>query len=232
MQSIKTKEIYYRDTLKADVYLPIMKISNQKFPCIIFVSSFPGINFRHVEVYRDWAKLVAANGFVGVVYETNLPSIDFDELTKYIKTNATSLGVDQSRIGIWSCSANSLLAVSKLNMTNQFKCHSIYYGLTATLSSKYLKEVEDLSKQNGFAYEVKAEYNSRIPTLIVRAGKDHYKIILSAMDEFISTLLTKNIPFKLINYDQGRHGFDVLDNNDISKDIILTTIEFFKKELN
>lgn len=232
MISIKAKQFIYKDTLKADIYLPVMEITTKTYPCVIFVSGFAGINFRSVQVYSDWAKLFATNGIIGIVYETNSPGIDFDKLTEYIISNSKTLNIDQNKIGIWSCSGNSLLAINKVNTANQFKCHSIYYGLTTTLNSNYLKEVEDLSKKNGFAYEVKDEYISRIPTLIVRAGKDYSKLILNSIDEFTNELLSKNIPFELINYPEGRHAFDMLDNNEASKKIILKTIEFFKEKLS
>jgi dienelactone hydrolase len=232
MNSIKPTKIVFRDTLKADIYIPIMKVTTQEFPCVIFVSGFAGINFRFVQVYNDWAKLMAANGIIGVVYETNSPSVDFDKLVEYLKVNSKILHLNNDKIGIWSCSGNSLLAVNKVNESTQFKCHSIYYGLTTTVNSQYLKEVEELSKKNGFAFLAKDEYVSKVPTLIIRAGKDNWKIILNSIDEFVKILLTNNIPFELLNYPEGQHAFDILDDNETSKQIIIKTVEFFKTELN
>lgn len=232
MNSIKPTKIVYRDTLEADVYFPIMKVATKKFPCVIFVSSFAGINFRSIQVYIDWAKLMAANGIIGVVYETNSPSLDFDKLTEYLISNDETLHVDKNKMGIWSCSGNSLLALNKVNASSQFKCHSIYYGLTTTFNSQYLDEVKEMSKKNGFTFFVDSEYTSKTPTFIVRAGKDNWTIILSSIDEFVNLLLTRNIPFELINYPEGQHAFDILDDNETSKQIVIKTIEFFKKEFN
>ena len=231
MDSIKSQQINYKDSLKADLYFPMMKVANESFPCVIFVSGFARINFRKVQGYIDWAKLMAAHGIIGIVYETSSPGSDFDYLTNYIVSNAKNLHLDPDRIGIWSCSGNSLLAVNKVNSTDQFKCHSIYYGLTTTLNSKYLNEVKDMSGKNGFAYEIKSEYVSKVPTLIVRSGLDHWELVIKTTDEFINELLSKNLPFELINYDQGSHSFDISDNNDTSREIILKTVAFFKKRL-
>jgi hypothetical protein len=231
MNSIRPTKVKYRDTLKADIYMPIIKVVTKKSPCVIFVSGFAGINFTQVQLYSDWAKLMAANGIIGIVYETNSPSDDFDRLNEYLTANAKSLHLDKDRIGIWSCSGNSLLAVNKVNESKHYKCHSIYYGLTVTAESKYLKDVEELSRQNGFAYTVNREYTSTTPTLIVRAGKDNWTIILNSIDDFVNVLLRRNIPFEFINYAEGSHSFDMLDDNKTSKQIIVETMEFFKKEL-
>jgi dienelactone hydrolase len=232
MTKVNTSEVIYSDTLKANIYAPVMKSVTQTFPCIIFVSGFAALNFRQVRIYKDWAKLMAANGMVGIVYETSSPAQDFDKLIEYLTANSKKLHIDKNQLGIWSASGNSLLAVNKVNTTDLFKCHAIYYGLTTTTRSRHLKEVEDMSKQNGFAFEVNGEYVAKVPTLIVRAGNDNWKTILDSIDEFTNELLSKNIPFELINYPEGRHAFDMLDNNDTSRRIILQTVQFFKRELD
>ena len=232
MNSIKPIKIEYNDTLTADLYIPSTKAAAQTFPCVIFISGYARINFRHVQVYNDWARLMAANGLIGIVYETNAPNIDFDKLIEYLIANANSLQLDKAKIGIWSCSANSLLAINKMTESSKFKCYSIYYGLTLTGNSEYVNEAEELSKKNGFFFSVKNDYNSPMPILIVRAGKDSYTIILKSIDEFVKSLLAKNIHFELINYPDGQHAFDILDDNATSKEIITRTVEFFKKELN
>ena len=232
MNSIRPTKIVYRDTLEADVYYPKMEVRTKEFPCVLFVSSFVDINFRQVQVYIDWAKLMAANGIIGIVYETNSPSLDFDKLTEYLMANAKTLRVDENKIAIWSASGNSLLALNKVNASSQFKCHSIYYGLTTTIDSQYLNEVEEMSKKNGFAFFVKDKYTSKVPTLIIRAGKDNWTTILNSIDELVRLLLAQNIPFELVNYPDGQHAFDMLDNSETSKRIIIRTVEFFKREFN
>lgn len=231
MHTIKPVTITYRDTLQADVYRPVTQATPKNFPCVIFVSGFASINLRYMQAYIDWARLMAANGIIGVVYETNSPVLDFDNVIEYIDSHADELRIDTNNIGIWSCSGNSPLGVYKVNASDRFKCHSIYYGLTTTINSKYLDDAREMSKQGGFALVVDREYTSKTPTLIVRAGKDHWTLILQAIDEFVAELLKKNVPLELINYPEGQHAFDLLDDNDTSRDIILRTVEFFKSSL-
>jgi dienelactone hydrolase len=230
MNSINPTKIVYSDTLDADIYTPIMKVATKEYPCVIFVSGFASINFRLIQAYKDWAKLMAANGIIGIVYEANSPSADFDKLTEHLTTNAKKLHLDKNNIGVWSASGNSLLALNKVNASSQFKCHAIYYGLTTTINSQYLDEVKEMSSKNGFAFFVEGEYLSRVPTLIVRAGKDRWTTILNSIDEFVRLSLTRNNPFELVNYPEGQHAFDMLDNNETSKRIIVETVGFFKRE--
>jgi hypothetical protein len=230
MESIKPMTVIYRDTLKADIYEPVG--ASERRPCVIFISGFASINFREMQAYVDWARLVAVHGMIGVVYETNSPAFDFDKLNEYLIANASTLHIDTNNIGIWSCSGNSPLGVYKVNASDRFKCHSIYYGLATTFGSRYLDEVKEMSKRMGFAVFVEREYTARTPTLIIRAGKDHLETIQKCLDEFINELLKKNIPLELVNYPEGQHAFDLLDDNDTSREIIVRTINFFEREFS
>ncbi|HET9277821.1 MAG TPA: hypothetical protein VFN95_06530, partial [Flavitalea sp.] len=164
--------------------------------------------------------------------ETNSPDDDFDRLIEFLMQNAESLRIDKSKVGIWACSANTVLAMNKVSKLNDFKCISIFYGLTITSGSEHYREAEELSKKNGFTFLPANEYTSTIPTLVVRAGKDSWIVILKAINEFVWSLMTNNKNFELINYPDGQHGFDIFDDTMTSKEIIVRTIEFFKKELN
>jgi len=49
---------------------------------------------------------------------------------------------------------------------------------------------------------------------------------------FCEKALNQNLPVTLINYSDGVHGFDIYNDNETSKQIIKTTIEFWKFYLN
>jgi len=65
------------------------------------------------------------------------------------------------------------------------------------------------------------------PILIARAGLDRAALNTS-IDHFVVEALSKNIPLDLKNHPEGRHGFDLLDNVDRSRQIIQQTIEFIR----
>ena len=66
------------------------------------------------------------------------------------------------------------------------------------------------------------------PIMLVRAGLDKPGI-LTGTAEFVQQALEANLPLHLINYPQGHHGFEVIDNNDFSREIIEQAFIFLKK---
>lgn len=63
----------------------------------------------------------------------------------------------------------------------------------------------------------------------MRAGLDAGKN--QAIDVFIAKALAKNVAIEVINYSEGHHGFDVVDNTDESRTIIQRTLTFLKEHL-
>lgn len=219
----------YRDTLTMDVFLP--QDTRKNFPCVIMVSAFSKFNFRKSTMYKDWAKFMATNGMAVVIYEAPSPGSDFDALYSFILDHSVQLRIDTARLALWSCSANSLLAINKASQKQSFKAQVIYYGLTATGDSKHKDEIKAFCDENGIYFYLDNDYKANIATQIVRAGNDSWPLIQKCIKEFSDLLLSKNIPFELINYPQGHHNFDVVDNAIRSQQIINQTIAFLRTSL-
>ena len=64
--------------------------------------------------------------------------------------------------------------------------------------------------------------------MLVRAGKDKLTYLNQTIEEFIITAMQKNLPVTLINYSNGRHGFDAFNDNDTTRMIIESTLDFWK----
>lgn len=233
MDSVSVDEFKYQDTLKAYMFKPKTWETNLDFPCVIFTSAFTTLNKPiQAKPLRQWARLLAANGIAAVIYEVDSPVNNFDNLFNHITTNSSDLKIDTSKIALWSFSGHTPLGISKVNETDKFVCHVIYYGIAVTASSEHLKSVEKMSARFGFTYNIDSIYTSTTPNFIVRAGKDSWKLVLMTTDEFINELLSKNISFELLNYSNGQHSFDVYDNNSESVIIMLKTIEYLKNHFN
>ncbi|HEY7346879.1 MAG TPA: hypothetical protein VH599_01075 [Ktedonobacterales bacterium] len=67
--------------------------------------------------------------------------------------------------------------------------------------------------------------------LVVRAGRDHPRMN-QAIDAFVVEALKQNAPIEVINYPEGRHGFDGLDATDRTRQIIQQTLTFLKTHLS
>jgi tetratricopeptide (TPR) repeat protein len=64
-----------------------------------------------------------------------------------------------------------------------------------------------------------------LPVLFVRAGLDQPSTNQS-LDRRTAAGIAANAPWTVLNYPGGRHGFDVLDDNDLSREIIEETFRF------
>jgi acetyl esterase/lipase len=235
-----TKNVVYKDAggekLVADIYYPPALKPGERIPVVVFVigyanSLFP-VQLKEWRIYTDWARLAAASGFAGVLYNTTAPAADILDLLSYLRQNAASLKIDENRIALWACSANVLTALTVLMGERRefIKGAVLYYGLTLTPDQKFRDTITALNKQVNFSMtgiDAIKNWHPDLPCFIVRAGKDMAEFN-QALDHFVGTALADNAPLTLVNYATGRHAFDMYDDNEQSREIIRTTIEFLK----
>ncbi|HKF58245.1 MAG TPA: alpha/beta hydrolase, partial [Blastocatellia bacterium] len=179
-----------------------------------------------------------ASRFVGVTFNHRFYSgerlddaqNDVDDLVVYIRENAGSLGIDKDRIAIWAFSGGGALLSRFLREAPSYiGCIVAYYpALDLRLlraPDSTIKE-ELLEKYSAVANMAGAD--SKIPPIFVaRAGLDNPSLNES-IERFIHEALSRNIMLDFCNHPGGRHGFDVLDDNDRSREIIRRTIDFIK----
>jgi len=238
-----TKNVIYKEAgsekLVADIYYPPALKPGERIPVVVFVigyanSVFP-VQIKEWRIYTDWARLAAASGFAGVLYNTTAPAADILDLLSYLRQNAASLKIDENRIALWACSANVLTALTVLAGERKefIKGAVLYYGLTLTPDQKLRDTVTTLNKQVNFSMagiDAIKNWHPDLPYFIVRAGKDLAEF-KQTLDYFVAAALANNVPLTLINYAAGRHAFDVYDDNDQSREIIRATMEFLKFNL-
>ncbi|MFW9854875.1 MAG: alpha/beta hydrolase [Candidatus Thorarchaeota archaeon] len=231
-------------SLVMDLYYPPDMREKAQLPVVIFVCGYSiarivemtGEKFKDIGQYVSWGKLIAQTGLIGIAYDTEHPEGDITKLLTFISKNASSLGIDPEKICLWSCSGNSLLAISLLMQGDikDFKSAVFYYGI---LFDKDLElEIARFAKEGGFIYPSILEKNEfsqhKIPLLIVRAGLEQSAVLNRSIDLYLARLIALNNLVHFINYPNGQHGFDVLDDNKQSRDIIRTTLTFIKDNFN
>jgi hypothetical protein len=75
------------------------------------------------------------------------------------------------------------------------------------------------------------ENRDKIPPLFVaRAGRDD-EWLLGTLDRFVAGALAANVAIDVMNHPDGQHGFDVLNPETRSCQIIARTIEFVRTSL-
>ncbi len=206
------KDIVYRTDgavrLAYDLYRPA-KISAVT-PVVIFVNGIGAPWMRGHVQYTGWATAVTARGLAGITMDSREATVDDDvrALIAHLEKDAAVLGLDPSRIALWSCSANVRRGLP-LAQTLDAKVRSavVYYG-TASLSS----------------------FRLDLPVLFVRAGQDGVGLNRD-LEALVAKALAANAPVEAINVASGVHGFDVRDDNEASRTAISSTLDFLQRTL-
>ncbi len=210
--------------------------------------------------YVSWGELIAASGLIAVTFNhrsteglTRLyeAASDVDDLISYVRDNSGMLGIDANMLGIWTCSAGSPVGFRAVlrNAPPYMRCVVSYYGITDLKvfyeASAESQEEQGASSQPGqplptFSDEVFQEFSATAyvskepgaisPMLIARAGQDH-PVLNASIDRLLTVAVANNVSIDFMNHPTGHHGFDVLDDNERSREIIRATLEFLKAHL-
>jgi len=237
--------VYYSKegvSLKFDLYKPPNIEKDKKLPLVILMNGYPddtiknwfGVTLKDLGILISWAELIASSGMIAVKYESQKSPNETDTLIKYLTKKADTYSIDLNRIAIFGCSANTLIELSLMqNSSYHFKCAIFYYGILLTPDQKFFNSIDSAAKELGFYWtnlRAVKKFPQEVPFLIVKAGKDA-RVIKETTDYFVSEITKSDIQFTFINYPDGQHDFDVLDDTPTSRDIIKQTISFLKFHL-
>lgn len=231
------------DRLTMDVYLPPGATDGGRTPAVVVVAGYPdpgftarlGCSFKEMGSSVSWGRLMAASGLAAVTYTNREPAADLDALLRYLRQNASSLGIDEDRIGLFAASGNVPLALSALieGGPEHPKCAVLYYGYTLDLEGS--TAVADAARMFRFASpgaKKSADDLPRdVPLFLVRAGKDEVPRLNEALDRFLAAVLARNLPVRLVNHPTAPHAFDLFDDGEASREIIRETLAFLRFHL-
>jgi hypothetical protein len=220
----------YRDALTLDLYYPPDHSPDSAHkPAVVIVLGYPdvgvplvfGCQFREMEMYIGWAKLLAACGMVGILYETSHPATDALAVLAHVRENAAALGIDANRIGVWAGSGNVPVALSVL-MQGNVRCGALCYGFMLDLDGA--TGVAQAAAQFHFANPVAGRSVEDLPQetalFLARAGQDQFAGLNPSLDAFAAVALRRN-----------PHAFDIMDDSNASRAVIRAIVEFMKSSL-
>lgn len=245
VQNVKYKTQPNGVSLSMDIYYPGDRKRDTTYPAVIFVLGYPdstmvrmiGSKLKDIGAYTSWGRLAASAGLIGINYETQQPNVDLDDLRVFIQSNGAALGIDSKRIGMWSCSANVPTAIAALSKwrSKDVRCAALLYGMMQTPDRIYQPQIDSLSTAVGY-YSRQLEPVTLIPTdipfFIVRAGRERFKHLNATIDHFVNQATRSNSPVTMINYANGRHAFDIYDDNEESRYIIQQILTWMKSNLS
>ena len=220
-------------TLKMDVYLPEGAAPKAGWPVVVLVHGGPVPSAwapKNWGVFRSYGELLAASGLAAVTFNHRLDQPadypraagDVAALLAHVRKESRALEVDAERLAVWAFSGGGPLLGSVLADRGPYlRCAVAYYAFlgtpAGTPAEPRLSAAEQLRRATG----------PLPPLLVARAGRDGAALNAS-VDEFVRVALEKNVSLDLLTHPAGQHGFDVMDDQDRSREVIRRTLTFLK----
>jgi len=224
-----------------DVYYP-PPADNRSLPAVLIVTGYPDAGMQRVfgRVAKDlgsntsWAELLAASGMAAVTYVNVEPVHDAIAVLEHLRRHAVALGIDSSRIGLWSCSGNvpNALAVLVAPTGQAIRCAALLYGYTLDLDgSTIVKEMSVFGFVTPANGHTVTDVPSDVPLLVVRAGRDEMPRLNENLDMFIAHAIRCNLPITVVNHRAGDHAFDAVNDTVETRSIIRQVVTFLAERL-
>jgi len=227
--------------LTLDLYAPSDRKPGALLPAVVIVAGYPdpgfqkylGCRFKEMGATESWGRLLAASGIAAIAYANREPVADGRALLEFVHENAASLGIDAERIGLWSCSGNSPLALALLMDGPRVQCAAFCYGYM--LDPEGADIVGPLSRAYGFvnpcAGRSAGDLPPDVPLFLARAGQDQTPRLNETMDAFVRGALGANLPITLANLPGAPHAFDLMQDDEASRDVIRQILAFLRHHL-
>jgi dienelactone hydrolase len=189
------------EPLLVDIYRPAE--AKRAAPVLVFHTM--GTQ-RANAAYTAWARLVASKGLVGVIADLRPAKAaeDFRTLLAHLEAHALEYGVDTAAITAFGASSNgyNLFRTAEERPDPRLKAIIVYYS----------------------GSEV-PRFRLDLPVLYVRAGLDRPPVN-AGLDSLVARALAQNAPITVVNFPAGHHGFELTDDDAITRDLIEQTIQF------
>lgn len=208
-------------TLSFSIYRPAIRTARPA-PVLLLYSLFwpEDVGPRRSDEWESWARVAAGNGIVAIMPElrgepgtgnattpARIRGNDFERLITYLRTHAAEFNINLDRLAVYSASGAvaSTFAVVEDPRQTAIKAAVMYYGSA---------EIET--------------FRQDVPVLLVRAGLDHAGMNQS-IDRMVARAMTQNAPITVLNHHGGHHGFEYVDDDAATRQIITQTLDFVKQ---
>ncbi len=211
-------------------------------PAVLFVTGFAdpgavrmmGSKFKEMGSFASWARLIAATGLVSITYENREPG-DVHHVLRYVRENASTLGIDSQRLGVWACSGHGPNALSVLmeSGADDFACVVLLYPYTLDLdgATRVAEAAQRFRFVTPAAGKTVQELPVNLPLFVARAGRDQMPGLNDALDAFVAAALARNLPLTVANHAAGPHAFDLFDDSRTTVETIQQVLAFLQFHL-
>jgi acetyl esterase/lipase len=247
------RDLVYKEVagvrLELDLYRPASAAHGERLPLVVLIHGGPipeGSRPKEWGTFDSIARLVAVSGLSAIAFNHRFhaPALlveaagDLRDLLRYAAENAAGLGVDPERVALWAFSGGGPFLSSALREGPAgVRALVAYYALLdlrerppGLLPGGPNDLTDETRAAYSPAYHVATSGRPVPPLLVARAGQDH-PWLNGAIDRFVAAALARNAPLDLLNHPAGHHGFDVLDDDERSREILRRTLEFLRGRL-
>jgi acetyl esterase/lipase len=232
------------EPLRMDMYSPAGPARPRPAVLLVHGGPVPKLGAKNMGVFQSYGELLAASGFVAVAFDHRFlaparladAGSDVADLIAHVRTNAASLGVDPDRIAIWAFSGGGPFLSAPLRERPAW--------LRAVLAFYAVLDLQQpppgAPPDDGVGPAMRERFSAirglgddartAPPLLVARAGLDH-PWLNGGVDRFVLEALARGATLDLLNHPDGRHGFDILDDDARSKEILRRALEFLKERL-
>jgi hypothetical protein len=191
--------------LAMDLYKPATA-RGVKLPALVFFNRATGVD-RSGRFYSAWAKAAASNGVIGILpdFRDGTEAADFRVLLSFLERHAAEHGIDSLTVYAGSGNVSTAFPVVEDPSLTSIKAAVMYYG-SANIE----------------------RFRLDLPVLYVRAGLDRPPVNES-IARLAALAISQNAPLTLVNHAGGHHAFEIVDNNDATRQVIADTLDFVKR---
>jgi acetyl esterase/lipase len=226
--------------LTMDVYGPPGAPAGSRSPAVLMIHGpIPRLGAKNMGVFTSYGRLLAASGFVAVTFNHRFlgperlldAASDVRAAGAYLLEHAVELAIDPTRIAVWAFSGGGpFLSLALTGALPSARALVAYYA-ALDLQEKPPNASTALTDENrrDFSpiHHVLTLAGKVPPVLVARAGLDA-PFLNAGIDRFVQAALSANVSLDVLNHPTGRHGFDILDDDARSREIIARTLDFLR----
>jgi acetyl esterase/lipase len=244
---VRKNVVYKRagtDELKMDVYTPASAGSGAKLHGVIFIHGgyLPPNLLTEPKDWGDYislGQLAAASGLAGITFNHRLYSswnalrdskADLRDLIVYVRSHADALGIDPDHITLWAFSGGGPLLADEFRNPQPYVTSVVDYFAILDLRAAAADPKQNISPELAEEFSVVplVANDKPLPAVFIgRAGLDA-PWLNKTLDDFVAAALRANLNVTVANHAQGKHGFEILNDDERTREILRETIEFIR----
>jgi acetyl esterase/lipase len=201
----------------------------------------PGARAKDWAIFVDYGRILAASGFMAVAFDHRFhgPGAladaegDIAAAVAHVRSHGAELGTDPDRVALWYFSGGGPFLSAPLRERWPYVRALVAYYAALDLQMPPPGAASGISDETRRAFSPLAYLAGEgvvPPLLVARAGRDN-PWLNASIDRFVQEALARNVALELLTHPSGQHGFDILNDDDRSREIIESTLAFLKRHL-